>query len=435
MSLRKKTFRESFLPLKYPDFGKLFLGQFISNIGSQFSYIALQFLIFDLTGEIAAMAILAIAEVIPMVLIGPFAGVFIDRYDRKYIMAIANFSQAFIIFMIPATAVFSGTNRIIAIIFLAFLNSTFNRFFFPARGASIPKLIDDKDDLFGANSLSAGAYQSSALIGPMLAGIIIGLYGYDIPFIIDGLTFIISSICIIWISKSLKPIRNTHKKQSPIQDLITGGKFIVNFQPLFYILLLFSFLMFAGGAGIFLIVPFLEIEFGLTSEGHRELIFGIMSAMSAGVGMTFALFLSRKKRLARPITMMTFSLIMAGFLFIGFGLAPNITILALVWIGFGTIEVAVGIPLQTIAQETVPDHLRGKVFSFINLAVSTSQIIGMGIVSILAYFLAIRGTFIFNGFLMVIVSFIGFYWLRKKSLEKIAQARREEFHQSSSSDY
>jgi sugar phosphate permease len=192
--------------------------------------------------------------------------------------------------------------------------------------------------------------------------------------------------------------------------------------------------MFAGGAGIFLIVPYLEIEFGLTSQGHRELIFGIMSAMSAGVGMTFAIFLSRKKRLVRPITMMTFSLIMAGFLFIGFGLAPNITILALVWIGFGTIEVAVGIPLQTIAQETVPDHLRGKVFSFINLAVSTSQIIGMGIVSILAYFLAIRGTFIFNGFLMVIVSFIGFYWVKKKSLEEIAQIRREKFHHPYKSD-
>ena len=433
MSHRIQAFRKSFLPLKYPDFGKLLFGQFISNIGSQFSYIALQFLIFDLTGEIAAMAILAIAEVIPMIIIGPFAGVVIDRYDRKYIMAVANLSQALIIFMIPVTVIFSSTDRIIAIIILAFLNSTFNRFFFPARGASIPKLIDNTDDLFGANSLSAGAYQTSALIGPMLAGLIIGLYGYDIPFIIDGLTFIISSICILWISKSLKPI-DMKKKQSPIQDLITGGRFIINFQPMFYILLLFSFLMFAGGGALFLLIPFLELEFGLTVRGQRELIYGIMIAMSAGVGMIFALFLSKKKNLAKPITMMTYSLIIAGFIFIGFGLAPNIPILALAFIGFGTIQVVVGIPLQTITQETVPDNLRGKVFSFINLAISTSQIIGMGIVSILAYFLALRGTFIFNGLLMIIFSFIGFYWLKKKSLEKIAKVRRQEFHKTSESD-
>jgi len=429
-----KNFRETFLPFKYPDFGKLFLGQFVSNIGSQFSYIALQFLIFDLTGDIAAMAILAMAEAIPMILIGPFAGVFIDRYDRKYIMALANFSQAFVIFLIPATVLFSGTNRIIAIISLAFLNSTFSRFFFPARGASIPKLIDDKDDLFGANSLSAGAYQTSALIGPMLAGITIGLFGYDIPFIIDGLTFIFSSLCILWISKSLKPEKSPDKKQNPIQDLVTGGKFILNFQPIFYILLVFSLLMFAGGASLFLIVPYLEFEFGLTSEGYRELIFGIMSAMSAGVGMIFALLLARKKTIAKPITLITYSLIMAGLVLIGFGMAPNIVILALAWIGFGIIEVSIGIPMQTIAQETVPDHLRGKVFSFINLSISFSQIIGMGIVSILAVFLTIRGTFIINGLLMVIFSFIGFYWIKKKSLEEIARVKREEFHHPSNSD-
>ena len=432
MSFLKKNFRESFLPFKYPDFGKLFIGQFISNIGSQFSYIALQFLIFDLTGEIAAMAILAIAESIPMVIIGPFAGVFIDRYDRKYIMAFANFSQAFIIFMIPATAIFSGGDRIIAIIILAFLNSTFNRFFFPARGASIPKLIDDKDDLFGANSLSAGAYQTSALIGPMLAGFIIGLYGYDIPFIIDGLSFIISSLCILWISTSLKPIGINKKKQTPIQDLVTGGRFIFSFQPIFYILLLFSFIMFAGGGALFLLIPFLELEFGLTVRGERELIYGVMIAMSAAIGMVSALLLSRKKRLAKPLTMMTYSLIMAGFIFIGFGLAPNIPVLALAFVGFGTIEVVIGIPMQTIAQETVPDNLRGKVFSFINLSISTSQIIGMGIVSILAYFLELRGTFIFNGIIMIIASFIGFFWIRKKSLEKIAEKRRQEFQERSS---
>ncbi|MHA1237582.1 MAG: MFS transporter [Candidatus Hodarchaeales archaeon] len=134
------------------------------------------------------------------------------------------------------------------------------------------------------------------------------------------------------------------------------------------------------------------------------------------------------------MTLITYSLVMAGFILIGFGMAPNIAVLALAWIGFGTIEVIVGIPMQTIAQETVPDHLRGKVFSFINLSISVSQIIGMGIVSILATFLAIRGTFIFNGLIMVIFSFVGFYWIKKKSLEAIARVKREEFHHPSKSD-
>jgi MFS family permease len=250
----QETYNSRFLPFKYPNFGKLFFGQFISNIGSQFSFIALQFLIFDLTGEIQAMALLAIAETIPMILIGPWAGVIIDRIDRKYSMAFANIGQAFVIFMIPITKTFP--NRVVWIFGLAFLNSTFARFFFPARGASIPKLIDDKNDLFAANSLSAGAYQVSALIGPMLAGVVIGTMGYDIPFFIDAISFVASAICILWINKSLKA--ELQLNQQPFQDLIIGGRFVFNFQPILYLLVVFSVLMFAGGASLILIIPYLQ---------------------------------------------------------------------------------------------------------------------------------------------------------------------------------
>ncbi|MFX0183410.1 MAG: MFS transporter [Candidatus Hodarchaeota archaeon] len=421
----QKTYISRFLPFKYPNFGKLFFGQFISNIGSQFSFIALQFLIFDLTGEIQAMALLAIAETIPMILIGPWAGVIIDRIDRKYSMAFANIAQAFVIFMIPITRAFP--NRTIWIFGLAFLNSTFARFFFPARGASIPKLIDDKNDLFAANSLSAGAYQVSALIGPMLAGVVIGTMGYDIPFFIDASSFIVSAFCILWIEKSLKA--DIELNQQPLQDLIIGGRFVFKFQPILYLLVVFSVLMFAGGASLILIIPYLQTEFGLVEQGPRELVFGIMAASSAAVGMTFAFLLSRKKRIGKPITLITVTLLLAGIMLIGFGTAPNLLILGLFWIGFGTIEVCVAIPLQTITQETVPDELRGKIFSFINLSITVSQILGMGIISTIASTpVGIRGSLVTSGIILILFFGIGYLWLTKKHLELIADRKREEYY-------
>ncbi|MFX1507204.1 MAG: MFS transporter, partial [Promethearchaeota archaeon] len=178
--------KSNFIPLKYPNFGKLLTGQLVSNIGSQFSYIAILFLVFNLTGEIYAMALLAIAQSIPMILIGPWAGVVIDKIDRKYAMAFADLGQACAIIIIPFTAIFPDDVRLWWIIGIAFCNAIFARFFYPARGASIPKLVKDNKDLLAANSLSAGAYQTSALIGPLFAGIIIGLYGYDLPFFIDS---------------------------------------------------------------------------------------------------------------------------------------------------------------------------------------------------------------------------------------------------------
>jgi MFS family permease len=413
--------KSRFLPLKYPDFGKLLTGQLVSNIGSQFSYIAILFLVYDLTGDIYAMALLSMAQAIPMILIGPWAGVIVDKVDRKYAMAFADIGQAIAIILIPLTSNFS--NRVIWIICIAFCNAVFARFFYPARGASIPKLVDDNKDLLAANSLSVGTYQVSALLGPMAAGIIIGTMGYDIPFFIDGISFLFSAVCILYIKMSLKADNPSTK--NPIKDLILGGRYIIEFLPLLYLLIIFSALMFAGGASMVLIVPYLETEHGLTEQGTRELIFGFMVACSAALGLVIAFLLSRKKRIARPITLITWTLILAGIILVIFGSAPNLWIVGLAWIGFGAIEVFIGIPLQTLTQETVPDKLRGRIFSFINLSITVSQIIGMGIISAIAITpLGIRGSLILSGVLLIIFFFIGIIFLKRKQLEIMVENRR-----------
>ncbi len=427
--LNQPNKKSQFLPFKYPNFGKLLTGQLISNIGSQFSYIAILWLVWDITGEIFAMALLSIAQAIPMLLLGPWAGVVVDKVDRKYAMVLADLAQGSAIILIPLTAGLPDHTRIWWILAVAFCNAAFARFFYPARGASIPKMIDDKKDLLGANSLSVGTYQVSVLIGPMIAGLVIGTMGYEIPFFIDALTFFISAICILWINISLKA--DDPSTKNPVEDLILGGKYIIGFSPLLYILVVFSMLMFAGGASLILIIPYLETVHGLTEQGIREIIFGIMSTCSAAVGVTVAFLLSRKKRISQPITLITWTSFIAGIILVIFGAAPNLWIVGLAWIGFGAIEVFIGIPLQTIAQETVPDRLRGKIFSFINLSITAAQVTGMGIVSVIASTpLGIRGSLVLNGSLLVIFFAIGLIILRKKHFEKLVEIRRNEFQES-----
>lgn len=422
--MRRFRIAKSFLPIRYPDFGKLFSSQIISNIGSQFSYIALQFLIFDLTGDISAMATLAIAQAIPMILMGPWAGIIVDKVSRKYSMVFANLFQAFFIFLIPFTS--GMNNRELWIYGLAFLNAGASRFFFPARSSSIPSLINDKNDLFAANSLSAGSYQVSTLIGPFLAGIIIGLTNYNLPFFIDSFSFIIAAGFILTIKNPL--IAENQSKENPINDLKTGFLYIIKFQPIFYVVAVFTVLMFSGGASLILMVPYLEQEFGLDQQGPREFIYGLITAISSLVGLISALFLSKKNELKKPLSTITITLILAGFMLIGFGVASNLLWLGIFWLGFGTIEVIVAIPLQTLLQETVPDNLRGKIFSFLNISITIGQILGMGIISILASTsIGIRGSLITNGLLLVFSSGFGFFWLKKQNLENKARIRKESF--------
>ncbi|MFX1282749.1 MAG: MFS transporter [Promethearchaeota archaeon] len=417
--------KSGFLPFKYPNFGKLLTGQLVSNIGSQFSYIALIFLIYDLTGEVYAMALLSIAQAIPMILIGPWAGVVVDKVDRKYAMVFADVGQAFAILIIPLSAGLPDNIRIWWIVGIAFCNATFARFFYPARGASIPNLIEDNKDLLTANSLSVGSYQVSALIGPMAAGVIIGTLGYEIPFVIDSISFFFSAFCVLLINRSLKA--SNPSEREPIQDLIAGARYVAGFSPLLYLLIIFSMLMFAGGASMILIVPYLEVEHGLIEQGIREIIYGIMMAGSALMGILISYLLSRKKRIAKPITLITWTLILAGVILMIFGSAPRgyLLIVGLAWIGFGAIEVFIMIPLQTIAQETVPDRLRGKIFSFINLSITVSQVIGMGIVGLIAdTAIGIRGSLISNGLILIVFFIIGIITLSKKQLESIVEKRR-----------
>ena len=415
--------KSSFIPFKYPNFGKLLTGQLVSNIGSQFSYIAILFLVYDLTGEIYAMALLSVAQAIPMILIGPWAGVIIDKVDRKYAMVFADLGQACAIIIIPFTSNFPDNVRLWWIVGIAFCNAAFARFFYPARGASIPKLVEDNKDLLAANSLSVGAYQTSALIGPLFAGIIIGLLGYDIPFFIDSISFLFSAVCILLINESLRATKVSTQK--PLQDLITGGKYILNFLPLLYLLIIFSGLMFAGGASLILIVPYLETEFHL-GEGTREFIFGLMTSFSAMVGVTIAFILSRRAQISNPVTLISITTALAGIILIIFGAAPNLWIVGMAWIGFGAIEVFIGIPLQTITQETVPDVLRGKIFSFINLSITVSQIIGMGIVSVVAStIIGIRGSLILSGITLCVFFIIGIIILKRKQLELLVIQRKE----------
>jgi len=127
--------------------------------------------------------------------------------------------------------------------------------------------------------------------------------------------------------------------------------------------------------------------------------------------------------------MITFSAVLAGIMLLGFSLSPNIFILAIFWIGFGTIEVSISVPLQTITQETVPDNLRGKIFSFINLSITFSQIVGMGVVSIFASsFLKLRGSLLLNGVILLLFSLLGYYVMHKFHLEDLTEVKRLEYY-------
>ena len=425
------------MPIKYPEYGKLWFAQLVNNIGNQFTFLALQFLVFSLTHSTVAMGILAIFQVLPMILIGPYAGVVIDRIDRKRLMVVSNIVNAIWLVLIPLSAVVSY--RVEAIYVLAFCMGLTTRFFLPSRSASIPKLVD-KSDLLSANSLSAATFQVSALIGPVTAGLLTAKFGYDIAFYIDMTGFLISAGLIFLIRIDLrpgmesdfmnkKPYQKTNTKKSTVKgDLIESFVFLKNFPAMTFIIAIFGLLLFSFGAVIVLMVPYLY-EIPLTSFiSSPEEAFGVMGSIAAIMGLFVSVVLGSRPHLSYPASLITLCSLIAAFIMIGFVFATDFYTLAFFWMWFGMIQVFVMIPFQTISQETIPDLLRGKVISFFNIIITVAQILGMALGGFIAELSTIHMTFMIFGLILLLSSIVFFILLFVKKFEMRLNLRRELYY-------
>ena len=188
------------------NFGLLWVGQNISMVGDWVLFVALPFYIYALTGSTLATGIMFIVQTLPRLFFGSMAGVFVDRWNRKYTMVIVNLIQALI--LVPLFLVRS--QDLIWIIYLrAFADSLVSPFFNPAQTAIIPMLVEEKD-LAPANSLNSMSQELTRLIGPSLGGLLFGLLGIGSVITLDVISFLVSAALVALI---VVPARSVITKQ------------------------------------------------------------------------------------------------------------------------------------------------------------------------------------------------------------------------------
>src|SRR5690242_16690404 len=181
--------------LRQRNFAFLWFGQVISLIGDWVLFVALPFYIYTLTGSTLATGIMFIVQTLPRLFFGSVAGVFVDRWDRKYTMVIANLIQALI--LVPLFLVRS--QDVSWIIYLcAFADSLVSQFFNPAQTAIIPMLVEEKE-LLPANSLNSMSQELTRLVGPSLGGLLFGLLGISSVITLDLISFLVSAMLLFLI--------------------------------------------------------------------------------------------------------------------------------------------------------------------------------------------------------------------------------------------
>jgi DHA3 family macrolide efflux protein-like MFS transporter len=416
--------------LRNRDFSKLWLGQLISNVGSSVGSLALLFYAFALTGSELAMAGLAMMQILPMVLFSGVIGVYIDRWDRKKVMIAADIVRAVATFLYPFVTLFpSFVSPLTWLYILAFVYATSNAFFFPARSASIPRLVE-RENLVTANSLSQMTFQIVSLIFTPLGGALMALVApdYFIGFLIDASTFIASGIVLVTIKASLVPEKVPDTDRSFTREMREAIGLIRRNSIVSFLLLIFTALMLLGGMLNAVIVPFFQGELVFD-----EFFFSLLMSGSAVSGVIAAAILGQKSEIKRPFFLMMLAMVVVGVTFslLSFVAAGDFLFALLFMSVVGAVNVAIGVPNAAIMQEIIEDKMRGKVFSFQSVMINTAQLTGMAIAGVWAESVnSSRPPIFVAGVGALIIGIIGFAIVIGKGMHgilwKIREERKEE---------
>ncbi len=189
--------------LRQRNFSLLWVGQFISIIGDWVLFIALPFYTYSLTGSVLATGAMFIVSTLPRLVLGSVAGVFVDRWDRKRTMIVADVLRVLLILML----LFVRSRDWLWLIYVsAFLESVVSQFFNPAKSAIIPLLVGEKD-LLAANSLNGLSDALTRLLGSALGGVLMGWLGFSSVVLLDAGSFLFSALMIVLIVMPARPGR------------------------------------------------------------------------------------------------------------------------------------------------------------------------------------------------------------------------------------
>ena len=179
------------------DFSLLFVGQLGSESGNGLVQLALPWLVLQLTGSALQLGAAYFFQFLPMLLFGLVGGVFVDRWDRRLTIVVVDAVRA-VAFLSVATIYYLDALTVGHIYAVIFIESTLANFFNPARAALMPNLVS-RDNLRAANSLMEVSRHIGFLVATPLGGVLVDTLGPAAIFLVDGVTFFISTVTVFFI--------------------------------------------------------------------------------------------------------------------------------------------------------------------------------------------------------------------------------------------
>lgn len=347
--------------LSYPNYRLFFGGQIVSLIGSWISMTATSWLVYRLTGSAMALGVVGFAGQIPGFVMGPFAGAFLDRWDRHRVLVVTQTISMFQSFALAALT-FSGHITVQAVVVLNAVQGMVNAFDMPARQAFLTTMISDRDDLANAIALNSSMFNAARLVGPSIAGLMIATAGEGWCFFVDGVSYLAVIIALV----AMKDVRrvdfpDTHP--GIVEHLLEGWRYVFGFRPIRSLILQLAWLCLVA-------MPFsvLMPVFADDILGGGPYTLGFLMGASGLGALAGALWLTTRKSVVGLGRVILTNTVVFGGGLIGFALSRwlPVSIVFMTVVGFGMMVLMAS--TNTVIQTIVDEEKRGRVLSFYTMS-------------------------------------------------------------------
>ncbi|MDD5116853.1 MAG: MFS transporter [Candidatus Omnitrophica bacterium] len=405
--------------LKNRNFFLLWVGQIISQLGDRLGQMALIYFVYlRAPGSPLQIAKILSFTIIPVFLIGPLAGVYVDRWDRRRTMYICDLLRSLLMLTIPLFLFYAKSLApIYLIIFIVF---SIGRFFVPAKLSIIPDLVQKKDLLI-ANSLVNTTGMIAAIVGFGISGVLVEWLGAKSGFYLDSLGFLVSGTLIFMISKKFSTavdLREVGKEivevisKSVFQEIKEGVLYFIRKKDIRFTASIIFALWSALGAVYVVIIVFVQQTLHSATKDLGLLV------MFLGIGLFLgSLIYGKFGQRVSHYKIIFSSLVLSGIMLVIFALGiyhyPNFMLAALLSLCLGLIIAPIMIASNTIIHNVSDNVMMGKIFSSLEIVMHLGFLMFMFISSILAERFSHLLILVIVGGLLGILGLVNLFFNRK----------------------
>jgi DHA3 family macrolide efflux protein-like MFS transporter len=385
-------------------FCALWVGQLISQIGDNFLIVAILFVVSALTDSPLAIGIMALVVTLPQLFLGLIAGVFVDRLDRKLVMIVSDILRGLAVL---ALLFVQRADQLYILYIVGFVMATVGLFFNPARNAVIPNIVSG-EILLTANALIQASQIIAIILGPSIAGLIIGWLGPAFAFIFESFSFAVSAAAIATMTiPPVDPKPDKTKSRVIWDQLVEGLLFIKHSSPLLHVMLTTAVATLGFGAIMVLGIIYLDNVLGIGAEG-----FGFLYAVQ-GLGVVIGgAMIGRLASNVRTNRIVGGCMVILGLAIIAFAVVPNYLLVLVAVAIIGLSIVVARAALATLTQSLVPDEKRGRVESAVTMVIGASTSASMALSGVLGDLIGVQAVFITAGVITIVAGVAASYTLQ-----------------------